>query len=662
MEERNGSKTNSSSKNPDISFINLAFPTPMVDSFKFFVPMGVLYLASYLEQKGFHPEILDYQLSGVDDFYSPEALLDFFRKSRSGVVGIGVMAKGLPMALIAAGMLKKEDPSRIIIMGGAGPTGNARGLMEKFPHIDYVIMGEGEETLGDLMEALKDDGNLSKINGLVWRDGGEVIQNPKRERIREPDSLPYPAYHLVDLAKYDYIYITGSRGCRHFCAFCDQPALWQGVETKRPARSIVEEIDFVKNKLKSDLDISFSDNEFLHDPDRFEEFAGELTRKEFKFQFGMERRIDTIDEDFLKKAKKIGCNALFFGIESGSANVLKEIRKGFTPDTIIPSLLLAARYIRTNVASFIFNYPFETLRDFLDTINIIYSLSRKKTKNLILFQLHYLSPLARTPILAKYRDRLIRRNVSNLMTSKDNRITYNVISNEDKNKILFLPKCMMGEIDEDERVTEMVGESPDLFPPYYVYTSPHLELKEKTIEAIKIAAHQKMKNLFFLWGEYLVYLGEDFVTVAGRKEDPDIPAALLVVSVDELEDPELVFLEIGKFPGKHYLISIDLSRLPEGTSTGESVINLLTKIREKGIEFTLLSHIPREYSSFTTHAKLISNFYMPKNPIDASDLFYVNRFGKVQTPAGKRGGHIYSYKSRESIFIELYGNYSHLKK
>jgi hypothetical protein len=495
------------------------------------------------------------------------------------------------------------------------------------------------------LKALRDGGSLEGIPGLAFRGGGKVEVSPMGPRIASLDGLPRPAYHLVKPGQYNYIYLPGARGCGHFCSFCDQPALWQGMEVKRSIDSLMGEIDYIKKELKADWGIAFSDNEFCNDQERFEAFIGEMGRRGYHFPFSMDRRIDAVSSQSLKKARDAGCHSVLYGIESGSGRVLKEIRKEFTPDRIIPGLLLSARHVESSVASFIFSFPFESLEDFLKTASVIYSLYNRKTENYVVIQLHYLAPLPRTPIFARYKHQLIRRNVSNLMTSRDNWETYEVITSEARKKALVLPKFQDAPIDEDPAVKEMVEKNPGLFPSHYIYSSPHLELKEEVIEVIKLAAARSLQNLFFIRGDRGVFVGRNFITIAGDEDDPAAPATFRKLTRQDVEGGG----GPGFTPGRHYLLSFDPGGFPRDASTGEAILAYLTRLRDEGVKFTLLCHIPGEYLSYTTGLRFTDTFEMPRQPHEAGDILLVDGLNRVMTIDGRKGRHVLSYSSKKAM-------------
>ena len=651
MDEKSGKK--------DITLINVGFPTKR-DILRFYVPMGVLWLAAYLEKAGYRPDVLDYQVyrPGLDNSL-PETLAGFMESAGTDVIGISVISKDLPLVLVACEIFKRKHPGKTILLGGPGPSGVAGDIMEKFPFINLVAVGEGEMTLVELMNQLNTDKpDFSLIDGLIFRKDGKIITNPRRERMENLEEVPRPSYHLLDKRVYNAMYVSGSRGCSHFCTFCDQPVMWSGREVRRPVELMVKELDYLMEELKVKWTISFSDNEFCHQKDRFDQFVKLMKSRSYHFPFAIDRRIDAIDTGVLRAARSVGCITLLYGIESGSSRVLKKIKKEFTPDKIIPGLNLSSRYITHNVASLMFGFPFEEIGDFLDTVNLIWRTVRRKNANYITYQLHYLSPLPRTAIFAKYKDRLVRREIVNLMNSGNNFDTYDVIGMEKEKKLLVLPKTRGEKVELDSRVEKMVTDNPETFPTFYLYDSPRIDLKEYIIEILKVTVPRKFRNLAFSYNDLTIHLLNDLITVSGPPDQPDLPAVLEFITAADLKSPHNKAEEMAR-RDKLHLVSFDPKRFPENTGTGDALLELLNEAARLGVNSRVISYLPPSMTGFSTRLKLSRDFQAPEHPSQAADLLIVNEEGRVTTPDGRVGEDLGFYPSQNRMFNAFYGNVKH---
>ena len=193
----------------DIAVCNSVYP--LVDTPVF--PQGPLSVTAVLEQAGYQVEFYDYQLEPVDRPGCPDAFYEFLRRARANVIGISTLSSSLPTVLLAVRRLKDEAPHKTVVLGGPAATDTAEAILAHFP-VDVSVRGEGEETAVQLMRALERGKGLEEVAGLTFRQDGTVVSTSPRPRIRDLDTLPYPAYHRVDFRRYtSALGIVYARGC-----------------------------------------------------------------------------------------------------------------------------------------------------------------------------------------------------------------------------------------------------------------------------------------------------------------------------------------------------------------------------------------------------------------------------------------------------------------
>ena len=216
-------------------------------------PLGLLYLAATLLKNGFEVKVVDGCLEGKDGV--KKALESY----RPAMVGITCLTPGRKKALEIAKLAKGLDPSVNIIMGGVHPTIMWKQMMEHYPYVDYIVLGEGEQTCLELAQGKEP----SQVNGLVFRKNGKAIKTANRKNIADLDDLPFPAWQLVDLKKYPArgtgvyrgidlsreprVSVIFSRGCEGHCAFCSTWWIWKGWR-HRSAKHMVDEIELLYNE------------------------------------------------------------------------------------------------------------------------------------------------------------------------------------------------------------------------------------------------------------------------------------------------------------------------------------------------------------------------------------------------------------------------------
>lgn len=417
------------------------------------IPLGVMYLAGYLQKKGFNVEVKDCQLQ-PSNISAIATLLNVLQNS-APIIGISCMSNMLPSVLVATEQLKTQYPDKVIILGGPGPTGVAEEILRNFKFIDYVITGEGEETLSDLLEVLmqsKKAKHLDLINGLCFRvEDNLIFKNPPRVRIKNLDFLnpiPYSQFSLEDYASTSPI--STSRGCSYGCSFCDVVGIWQRQVTWRNTLGVIDELRYLEKNGKSKFAIV--DDTFILDRRRVETFCDLFQKTKIPLTWHCNARINMIDESLLALMADSGCRSLFFGVESGSDQILKRIRKAFNLAKIYEVVELAAKYIPIITVSFIWGYPFETWEDFQKTRECYF---RLRNINNIRFQIYKLQPLPQSLLYKEFgRD------------------------------LLYLP-----DIEYDTNLASRLGDDesglirnyPKIFPNYYHYHTAQMDLKHQVI-------------------------------------------------------------------------------------------------------------------------------------------------------------------------------------
>lgn len=345
--------------NPRLSNLYNPFPFP---------PLGLMILAANIRDK--HQVLIFDQNAAIGNVReSFEDLIDRFRPQIVGVTsltGKGII-DGLEISRIAKGKGLK------VVWGGTHASMFPRQTLED-RLVDFVIIGEGEITFKELLEALEKKMPLSKIKGLAYKQNGKIRINSEREFIRNLDDFPMPAWDLVDVGKYLFsfkgakrkIEIFTSRGCPFRCAFCYNLKFnkrrWRG----RSAPKIIEEIRMLKKKYKIDS-VRFADDLFTVDKQRVREFC-DLNQK-VGITWDANSRVSDIDESFLETIEKGGCRRLTFGIETGSERVMKFLNKDLTVEQCTKTFDLLDKTNIMTAAAFIIGLPTETKKEADKTLN-----------------------------------------------------------------------------------------------------------------------------------------------------------------------------------------------------------------------------------------------------------------------------------------------------
>jgi len=339
-------------------------------------PLGLLYIAGYLEKYADHDiSIIDSQVDKLD--YS--SLLSRIDSVKPDIVGITAMTMTMIDVIKTVRTIKDFDTTIKVVLGGPHvhlfpeETINLEG-------IDYLVLGEGEETFKDLLEAIEDRSKLREIPGLVYKDNNEIINTGIRPAIKELDSLPFPARSMVPYKKYTSLLakrevattIFTSRGCPFKCSFCDRPHLGK-VFRSRSAQNVVDELEeCVKMGIHEFL---FYDDTFTVNKKRVIDICNEIVKRKLDIGWDIRARVDTINEDIIKHLKKAGCKGIHYGIEAGTEKILKVLNKGITLDHAKQVFDMTRKHNIPILAYFMIGSPGETKDDIYSSFEVMRKLN-----------------------------------------------------------------------------------------------------------------------------------------------------------------------------------------------------------------------------------------------------------------------------------------------
>ena len=294
-------------------------------------PLGLAYLAAVLERDGHQVSVFDLGLDPSLPLEDGAARVAAFGPH---LIGISAMTSVYQSALETA-ILLKASLGRPVVLGGPHATVYPERVLAESPVIDYVIRGEGEETLLALVHAV-DAGSrdLGSIQGLTYRSRGEIVSNPDRPLIEDLDGLPLPARHLLDLKRYSLrtpegqpmVTILSSRGCPYNCSYCFKGIVGRTYRQRSP-NSIIGEMDAIIGQYGI-RNFYFIDDLFTIDLRRLQAFSDQIIAEKLDFRWQCLGRVDRVNEDILRKMHEAGCRRIHFGIESGNQQILERIAKG----------------------------------------------------------------------------------------------------------------------------------------------------------------------------------------------------------------------------------------------------------------------------------------------------------------------------------------------
>ncbi|PIQ89403.1 MAG: B12-binding domain-containing radical SAM protein [Candidatus Omnitrophica bacterium CG11_big_fil_rev_8_21_14_0_20_42_13] len=306
-------------------------------------PHGLAYIAAAVKNAGHEVAIYN-----QDKFHYPdEHLTDFLNKNKFDVAGVGVIAGYYQyrQLLKIARAVNNTKHRPYFIIGGHGPSPEPEYFLKK-TNADAAVIGEGDATIVELLEALNKRRDLGSVKGVAFCDKGKVVINPRRELIKDIDSLPFPAFELFPLDYYrllraphadnrDFVMpVVSGRGCPFKCTFCYR--MDEGFRPRKP-EAIIEEIEFLKNKYRITY-VIFSDELLMSSSKRVTDICEAFLKAGLNIKWCCNGRLNFALPKVLGLMKKAGCLFINYGIESMDDNVLKNMKKGLTAEMIVKGI------------------------------------------------------------------------------------------------------------------------------------------------------------------------------------------------------------------------------------------------------------------------------------------------------------------------------------
>ncbi|HOE67223.1 MAG TPA: radical SAM protein [Candidatus Hydrogenedentes bacterium] len=299
-------------------------------------PLGLLSVASYAQA---HCPGLDIELLDAPALcLSPAATIEHIVARKPDVVGIGVVTSALPSARRIAAGIKQHLPHTTVVTGGPHMGCRAEEALRQEPSFDYAVVGEGEQTFAELLDAIAAQRSVAEISGLVHRNAtGAIQRNCPRALIENLDSLPLPAWDMLPGFPRRYpsniffspssraASLCTSRGCVYRCRFCDQSTFGRSYRTLSPDTvvSAVEEL-IDRHGIRY---IIFCDDNFTAHNDRVFAICDRLRTLKRPIAWSCDGNVMTVTRPLLKAMKAAGCWGISYGIESGAPEVLDSLDK-----------------------------------------------------------------------------------------------------------------------------------------------------------------------------------------------------------------------------------------------------------------------------------------------------------------------------------------------
>ena len=330
-------------------------------------PLGLSYIASFLERKGYEAEILDVQALNL----TSNQTFQFLKDCKPDIVGVTSMTSNVWGAFEVTRLAK--ETGAITVLGGPQLASFPREtLFHNF--VDFGIIGEGEYAFWKLVKSFEEGSSFENIRGLVYRKNKDIIVN-EPDLVEHLDELPFPARHLLPMNKYSSIIglhpvttMITSRGCPFKCGFCSKQPSDKKYRTRSP-KNVVDEMEEIVKKYKI-KEIMFYDDVITLKRSHIVGICEEILKRGLKVKWESPTRVDCVDESLLRLMHKAGCIRLRYGVESGDPRILELMNKKIDISLIKRIFKLTRRIGIETFAYFIIGYISETYESYKKTLKL----------------------------------------------------------------------------------------------------------------------------------------------------------------------------------------------------------------------------------------------------------------------------------------------------
>jgi len=391
--------------------------TPLIFSQKTepYFPLGLLSLHKILSDSGHDCGIYAPHEEAFDKV-DPDILIQQWAAeiaaTKPDCIGFSTMCGSYPLILLLAKQVKRILPRSCIVLGGPQASVVADKTITAFPWIDYIIRGEAESVILDFVNGIAEKVKPQEISNLTYRKNGKTLSTPMGPHLKDLDSLPLPDYQAYPRfgealfggdfgIKEDSIPLEAGRGCPYACSYCSTSSFWYRRRRQKSPDLLADQIVSVAHKYKLNAvalmqDLFAVEGDWLVDFLRAKEGHNEII-------WSCTLRPDSVSARTLEKMQRAGCRTIFFGVESGSQRVQKQISKNLNISKTKETIETAVACGISVSTSFIIGFPWETPEDLQDTLSLHRHFLNIGVESSVVSILY---PLPKTQITTQYASQL----------------------------------------------------------------------------------------------------------------------------------------------------------------------------------------------------------------------------------------------------------------
>ncbi len=357
-----------------ILLITPPYHSGVVESAGVWLNVGFVYIAGSLRAAGYDPVIYD----AMSHWHTYDDIEKRIREEKPDVVATTAFTAEIVDALKVLKLAKDINPEIITVIGNVHPTYCYEEIYRENDHVDYIVRGEGEVTMVELLDVLSEGGDVSDVKGLAYSENGNITATPQRPFIENLDDLPL-AWDLIDWPIYKYkpmkdsvlAIVSSSRGCNQQCTFCSQQLFWERTWRGRSAENFVSELEYLRDTYGVNV-VMISDETPTLDRKRWEKILDLLIERNVGTKVLMETRVDDIirDEDIMWKYKKALIDHVYVGVEATTQETLDVFKKDIKVEHSKKALDLLNEQDIVTETSFVLGMPDDTKESMERTIEL----------------------------------------------------------------------------------------------------------------------------------------------------------------------------------------------------------------------------------------------------------------------------------------------------
>ncbi|MBI4697522.1 MAG: cobalamin B12-binding domain-containing protein [Nitrospirae bacterium] len=358
-----------------ILLITPPYHSGVVESAGTWLNLGYVYIAGSLRKAGYEPDIYD----AMSYFHDYNEIKKRINDSKPDVVATTAITASIYDALKILEISKEINVDIVTVLGGIHPSFCwDEVLKDNHSIVDYIVRGEGEITLPELLNCHYAKGDISKVKGVSLWSGERPIATARRDFIKNIDEL-LPAWDLVDWSIYSYrpkaesvlAIVSSSRGCDQQCSFCSQQLFWERTWRARSPENFVNELEHLRNRYGVNVAMIPDENPTL-DRTRWDKILDMLIEKDLGIDLLMETRVEDVlrDEDILWKYKKAGVVHIYVGVESVDQSTLEMFNKNVKVEESKRAISLINQHDIVSETSFVLGIPEETKESIANTVEL----------------------------------------------------------------------------------------------------------------------------------------------------------------------------------------------------------------------------------------------------------------------------------------------------